>query len=53
MDPLIVVFGLGVGVLVGLTGIGGGSLMMPLLLIFIGTTAARGGGTTSPTACLT
>ncbi len=37
MDPLIIVFGLGVGVLVGLTGIGGGSLMTPLLLIFIGT----------------
>ena len=37
MDPLIIVFGLGVGVLVGLTGIGGGSLMTPLLVIFIGT----------------
>ena len=37
MDPLIVVFGLGVGILVGLTGIGGGSLMTPLLLIVIGT----------------
>ena len=37
MDPLIIVFGLGVGMLVGLTGIGGGSLMTPLLLIFIGT----------------
>ena len=37
MDPLIIVFGLGVGVLVGLTGIGGGSLMTPLLLIVIGT----------------
>jgi uncharacterized membrane protein YfcA len=37
MDPVIIVFGLGVGVLVGLTGIGGGSLMTPLLLIFIGT----------------
>jgi uncharacterized protein len=37
MDPLIIVFGVGVGVLVGLTGIGGGSLMTPLLLIFIGT----------------
>ena len=33
MDPLIIVFGLGVGVLVGLTGVGGGSLMTPLLLI--------------------
>jgi uncharacterized protein len=37
MDPLIIVFGVGVGILVGLTGIGGGSLMTPLLLIFIGT----------------
>jgi uncharacterized membrane protein YfcA len=37
VDPLVIVFGLGVGVLVGLTGIGGGSLMTPLLLIFIGT----------------
>src|SRR5919107_1002398 len=37
MDPLVIVFGLGVGVLVGLTGIGGGSLMTPLLVIFIGT----------------
>ena len=33
MDPLIVLFGLGVGILVGLTGIGGGSLMTPLLLL--------------------
>jgi uncharacterized membrane protein YfcA len=36
MDPLIVVFGLGVGILVGLTGIGGGSLMTPLLVLFAG-----------------
>jgi uncharacterized protein len=33
MDPLIVLFGLGVGILIGLTGIGGGSLMTPLLLL--------------------
>jgi uncharacterized protein len=33
VDPLIVVFGLGVGLLVGLTGIGGGSLMTPLLIL--------------------
>src|ERR687889_1157112 len=33
MDLLIVAFGLGVGVLIGLTGVGGGSLMTPLLLI--------------------
>lgn len=37
MDPLVIVFGLGVGMLVGLTGIGGGSLMTPLLVIVIGT----------------
>src|ERR671919_229592 len=36
MDPLVIVFGLGVGILVGLTGIGGGSLMTPLLVIFAG-----------------
>ena len=33
MDPVIIAFGLGVGILVGLTGIGGGSLMTPVLLI--------------------
>src|SRR3954447_7256093 len=33
MDPLIVLFGLGVGMLIGLTGVGGGSLMTPLLLL--------------------
>src|SRR3954468_10884382 len=33
MDPLIVLFGLAVGIIVGLTGVGGGSLMTPLLLL--------------------
>jgi uncharacterized membrane protein YfcA len=37
MDPLVVLFGLGVGVLVGMTGIGGGSLMTPLLILAVGT----------------
>jgi uncharacterized protein len=36
MDPLVIAFGLGVGLLVGLTGIGGGSLMTPLLILFAG-----------------
>jgi uncharacterized membrane protein YfcA len=36
VDPLVIVFGLGVGVLIGLTGIGGGSLMTPLLILFAG-----------------
>ncbi len=29
MDPVIILFGLGVGLLVGITGMGGGSLMTP------------------------
>ena len=33
VDPVIILFGLGVGILIGLTGVGGGSLMTPLLLI--------------------
>jgi uncharacterized membrane protein YfcA len=36
MDPMVIAFGLGVGVLIGLTGIGGGSLMTPLLVLFAG-----------------
>ena len=40
MDPLIVLFGLGVGVLIGMTGIGGGSLMTPLLILVFGIEAA-------------
>jgi uncharacterized membrane protein YfcA len=36
MDPLVVLFGLGVGLLVGMTGIGGGSLMTPLLILVAG-----------------
>ncbi|MBA2343104.1 MAG: sulfite exporter TauE/SafE family protein [Thermoleophilaceae bacterium] len=36
MDPLLIPFGFGVGLLVGLTGIGGGSLMTPLLILVFG-----------------
>jgi uncharacterized membrane protein YfcA len=36
MDPAIVLFGLGIGVLVGMTGMGGGSLMTPLLILIFG-----------------
>jgi uncharacterized protein len=36
MDPLIVIFGLGIGLLVGATGLGGASLMTPLLIIVFG-----------------
>ncbi len=37
MDPLLVLFGLGIGVLIGMTGMGGGSLMTPLLILMFGT----------------
>jgi hypothetical protein len=36
MDPLLILFGLGVGLLVGTTGMGGGSLMTPLLILVFG-----------------
>jgi uncharacterized membrane protein YfcA len=36
MDPAIILFGFGVGFLVGLTGMGGGSLMTPLLILVFG-----------------
>jgi uncharacterized protein len=36
MDPAIVIFGLGIGILVGMTGMGGGSLMTPLLILLFG-----------------
>jgi uncharacterized membrane protein YfcA len=45
MDPLIVLFGLGVGCLVGLTGMGGGSLMTPLLIVVFGVKPVTAVGT--------
>jgi uncharacterized membrane protein YfcA len=37
VDPLLIPFGLGIGVLVGMTGMGGGSLMTPMLILVFGT----------------
>jgi uncharacterized membrane protein YfcA len=37
LDPLLIVAGLGVGILVGMTGMGGGSLMTPILILLFGT----------------
>jgi uncharacterized protein len=45
VDPAIVAFGLGVGVLVGMTGIGGGSLMTPLLILVFGIKPVTAVGT--------
>lgn len=45
MDPAIILFGLGVGFLVGLTGMGGGSLMTPLLILVFGVKPVTAIGT--------
>src|SRR3954451_15442727 len=45
MDPFIVLFGFGVGILVGLTGMGGGSLMTPLLIVVFGVKPVTAVGT--------
>jgi uncharacterized protein len=45
VDPLVILFGLGVGLLIGLTGIGGGSLMTPLLIVVAGYNPAVAIGT--------
>lgn len=53
MDPLIIVFGLGVGIMVGLTGMGGGSLMTPLLILVFGVTPVTAVGTDLAYAAVT
>jgi uncharacterized membrane protein YfcA len=53
VDPLIIVFGLGVGMLVGLTGMGGGSLMTPLLILVFGVKPVTAVGTDLAYAAVT
>src|SRR5438445_6990882 len=45
ITPLSVLSGFVVGLLVGLTGVGGGSLMTPLLILVFGTQATTAVGT--------
>lgn len=45
MDPVIVIFGFGIGLLIGLTGMGGGSLMTPLLILLFGIQPVTAVGT--------
>ena len=45
MDPAIIIFGFGIGALIGMTGMGGGTLMTPLLIIFHGTPPVTAIGT--------
>lgn len=45
MDPIIIAFGFGIGLLVGMTGMGGGSLMTPLLILLFGVQPVTAVGT--------
>src|ERR1700704_227517 len=45
IDPLYVASGFGVGLLVGMTGVCGGSLMMPLLILLFGVPPSTSVGT--------
>jgi uncharacterized membrane protein YfcA len=53
MDPKIVFFGFGVGFLVGMTGMGGGSLMTPLLVLLFGVKPTTAIGTDIAYAAVT
>ncbi len=53
IDPRFAVSGFGVGLLVGLTGVGGGSLMTPLLVLLFGLDARAAVGTDLLYASLT
>lgn len=45
IDPIYVASGFGVGLLVGMTGVGGGSLMTPILILLFGIHPATAVGT--------
>ena len=53
MDFALIAFGLGVGILVGMTGIGGGSLMTPMLILVFGVTPVTAIGTDLAYAAVT
>jgi uncharacterized membrane protein YfcA len=53
VDIALIAFGLGVGVLVGMTGIGGGSLMTPMLILVFGVTPVTAIGTDLAYAAVT
>jgi uncharacterized membrane protein YfcA len=53
VDFALVAFGLGVGILIGMTGIGGGSLMTPMLILVFGVTPVTAIGTDLAYAAVT
>ena len=52
-DPWLILFGFGVGILVGTTGMGGGSLMTPLLILVFGIKPVVAVGTDLAYAAIT
>ena len=53
MDPLLIVAGFGIGLLVGMTGMGGGSLMTPILILLFGTSPTTAIGSDIAYAAIT
>jgi uncharacterized protein len=53
VDVALIGFGLGVGILIGMTGIGGGSLMTPLLILVFGVKPITAVGTDLAYAAVT
>src|SRR5688572_31801454 len=53
VDPALIIFGFLVGMLVGLTGVGGGSLMTPLLILLFGIKPVTAVGTDLAYAAVT
>jgi uncharacterized membrane protein YfcA len=53
MDPVLILFGVGIGLLVGATGMGGGSLMTPLLILVLGVKPVVAVGTDLAYAAVT
>jgi uncharacterized membrane protein YfcA len=45
MDPALIFFGLGIGLLIGMTGMGGAALMTPLLILVFGISPVTAIGT--------
>ena len=45
MDPALIIFGFGIGALVGMTGMGGGTLMTPMLILLFGVKPVTAIGT--------
>ena len=53
LEPILMILGLGIGTLVGLTGVGGGALLTPLLILVVGVKPMTAVGTDLAFAAIT